>query len=89
MIVLKVPGGLNLCAAGQLRRLSSARAPRKDIKANIPKIKSAQAPTDMGDQYLNIGRKVFDSINICQKRSGLVRSIVKSNPLRITQGNAM
>ena len=43
----------------------------------------------MGDQYLNIGRKVFDSINICQKRSGRVRSTVKSSALRITQGNAM
>ena len=33
----------------------------------------------MGDQYLNIGRKVLDWINMCQKRSGRSRSKVSSS----------
>ena len=84
-----IAGGRSSAPADQAKRLSSASAPRNDRKANIPNIKSAQEPTDMGDQYLNIGRKVLDSISICQKRTGRVRSSVNSKPLITMHGNAM
>ncbi len=58
--------GRSLRAAGCSRRSprqgtgsSSARAATKEMKENTPKTSSAQDPTDIGDQNLNIGRKVF------------------------------
>jgi hypothetical protein len=82
-----VPGRPSLRAPAQFRRPLSAKALRKERNENIPKIKSAQEPNDIGDQYLNIGWKVLDSISMCQKRSGRCRSTVKRMPLIRTQGN--
>jgi hypothetical protein len=67
---------------------SSASAPRNATNVNSPKIISAHEPIDIGDQYLNIGLKVWLSISMCQNRSGLPRSIVNSRPLTSTHGNA-
>ena len=33
-------------------------------------VQHVQEPADIGDQYLNIGWNVLDSISICQKRKG-------------------
>ena len=64
------PHGAEQPASVSDRRRVSAL--RNDRKANKPNIRSAQEPIDIGDQYLNIGRYVFDSISMCQKRSGLL-----------------
>src|SRR3989304_4020977 len=47
------PGGLRLLAAGCCNCPSSASALRKARSENIPKMNSAQDPTDIGDQGLN------------------------------------
>ena len=54
--LLSSAGGTNFAPRwpGQCDCLQRA-LPRKDIKANIPNIKSAHEPTDIGDQNLNIG----------------------------------
>src|SRR5262245_35789628 len=52
-------------------------ASRNDTKANTLKIRSAQAPTDIGDQYLKFTPKVRASTSMCQKRIGRPRSSVR------------
>ena len=84
-----VPGGRNLRAPDQVIRPLSASALRKDRNENSPNIRSDQEPTDIGDQYLNIGWNVLDSISMCQKRSGRYRSTVRRMPLMMRQGNEM
>src|SRR4051794_23404772 len=81
-----VPGSLNRRAVGQFSRPVSESALKKDSNEKIPKMVSAQEPSDIGDQYFNIGLNVFDSSSMCQKRSGRYKSTVKSMPLMITHG---
>src|SRR5450756_1171049 len=63
--------------------------PTNDTKVNKPKIASTQEPTDIGDHHLNIGRKVLDWTIMCQKRSGLVRSMISSGAHNSAAGKAM
>src|SRR2546421_3077638 len=60
----------------QLSRSSRTRASTKDTVANAPKTRSAQAPTDIGDQYLKF-RPAASGVefqSMCQNRNGLPRS---------------
>jgi len=71
------------------KRPSSASAPTNEAALNAPNSSSAQAPTDMGDQYLNIGQPVFDWISMCQNRSGRPRSTISRMPQITTSGKAI
>jgi hypothetical protein len=75
-------------AAAGGRRSASPSASTNETNAKNPKIRSAQDPIDIGDQYLNIGVNVFRSIIMCQKRSGRDRSAISRNPHSTTSGNA-
>src|SRR5262245_54653210 len=61
-------------------------ASRNDTKANTLKIRSAQAPTDIGDQYLKFSPKVRASTSMCQKRIGRPRSRVRRSGQRTSAG---
>src|SRR5262245_54896317 len=60
----------------------------KDSVTKMPKTSSAQAPTDMGDQYLKLGSHVRLLNSMCQKRLGRPRSRVRSNGQITIAGNA-
>jgi len=67
----------------------SASVAAKDTNAQALKSRSTHAPFDIGENVLSMGRKVWDCTSMCQKRSGLPRSTVRTSPQTHTTGNAM
>ncbi len=77
-------------AVGERMRItrSRTRTSTNDTVTKTPNTTSAQAPTDIGDQYLKIGALVaraWCSTSMCQKRSGWPRSRVS----RTGQGSSV
>jgi hypothetical protein len=50
---------------------------------------TTQAPIEIGEYHLIIGRSVSDWMNMCQNRSGRFRSMISSGPPRMIAGAAI